>query len=93
MAPFPYKCIAILQVVPLMTLNGKRTVQMLINQSDSIEPSEVVSQLQKEDTDGKLREYLHLYLHMLFEKDPTAGKEYHGLQVLPIFTFLCYVPL
>jgi hypothetical protein len=69
------------KVVPLMTLNGKRTVQMLINQSDSIEPSEVVSQLQKEDTDGKLREYLHLYLHMLFEKDPTAGREYHGLQV------------
>ncbi|XP_024396785.1 vacuolar protein sorting-associated protein 41 homolog [Physcomitrium patens] len=69
------------KVVPLMELNGKRAVQMLINQSDSIDATEVVSQLQKEDVKDKLREYLHLYLHSLFEKDPTAAKEYHGLQV------------
>ena len=71
-----------MQVVHLMRLNGKRAVQMLINQSDSTDATEVVSQLQKEDEDGTLREYLHLYLHSLFEKDPTAAKEYHGLQVL-----------
>lgn len=69
------------KVVHLMRLNGKRAVQMLINQSDSIDATEVVSQLQKEDQDGELRKYLHLYLHSLFEKDPTAAKEYHGLQV------------
>lgn len=69
------------QVVPLMKLDGKRAVQTLVNQSENIEASEVVSQLQKEDVDGNLREFLHLYLHGLFEKDPTAGKDYHGLQV------------
>lgn len=74
-----------------MRLNGKRAVQMLINQSDSTDPSEVVSQLQKEDKDGKLREYLHLYLHTLFEKDPTAAKEYHGLQVSSISLELTYL--
>jgi hypothetical protein len=41
----------------------------------------VVSQLQTGETDENLRKYLHLYLHGLFEKDPNAGKEYHGLQV------------
>lgn len=82
--PVSYEFIKMLQVVPLMELNGKRAVQMLINQSDSIDATEVVSQLQKEDVKDKLREYLHLYLHSLFEKDPTAAKEYHGLQVLAI---------
>lgn len=65
-----------------MSLDGKRAVQLLVNQSDRIQASEVVSQLQKEGADDKLRKYLHLYLHDLFEKDPTAGKDYHGLQVL-----------
>ena len=91
MAILSHECIEMFQVVHLMRLNGKRAVQMLINQSDSTDPTEVVSQLQKEDEDGKLREYLHLYLHSLFEKDPTAAKEYHGLQVLSISLALTYL--
>jgi hypothetical protein len=83
--------INMLQVVHLMRLNGKRAVQMLINQSDSIDATEVVSQLQKEDQDGELRKYLHLYLHSLFEKDPTAAKEYHGLQVFAISLVLTHL--
>jgi hypothetical protein len=69
------------KVVPLMRLDGKRAVQLLVNQSNRIEPSEVVSQLQTGEADENLRKYLHLYLHGLFEKDPSAGKDYHGLQV------------
>jgi hypothetical protein len=64
-----------------MRLDGKRAVQLLVNQSNRIEPSEVVSQLQTGEADENLRKYLHLYLHGLFEKDPSAGKDYHGLQV------------
>jgi hypothetical protein len=69
------------KVVPLMRLDGKRAVQLLVNQSNRIEPSEVVSQLQTGGADENLRKYLHLYLHGLFEKDPNVGKDYHGLQV------------
>ncbi|CAM6008740.1 unnamed protein product [Sphagnum balticum] len=69
------------KVVPLMRLDGKQAVQLLVNQSNRIEAFEVVSQLQTGETDENLRKYLHLYLHGLFEKDPNAGKEYHGLQV------------
>jgi hypothetical protein len=64
-----------------MRLDGKQAVQLLVNQSNRIEAFEVVSQLQTGETDENLRKYLHLYLHGLFEKDPNAGKEYHGLQV------------
>lgn len=77
----------------MMRLNGKRAVQMLINQGNSIDAAEVVSQLQKEDAEGELREYLHLYLHTLFEKDPTAAKEFHGLQVLSVSLQLTYLTL
>jgi hypothetical protein len=69
------------KVVPLMRLDGTQAVQLLVNQSNKIEAFEVVSQLQTGETDENLRKYLHLYLHGLFEKDPNAGKEYHGLQV------------
>ncbi|CAK9872351.1 unnamed protein product [Sphagnum jensenii] len=69
------------KVVPLMRLDGKQAVQLLVNQSNRIEAFEVVSQLQTGEPDENLRKYLHLYLHGLFEKDPNAGKEYHGLQV------------
>lgn len=63
-----------------MKLNAKRTVALLVQQSDTISASEVVGQLKKAGPDQ--RQLLHSYLHALFEKDPNAGKDFHNMQVL-----------
>lgn len=70
------------QALPLMQLDGKIGVALLVQHRNSVPPAEVVSQLQRAGTDSKYRQLLHLYLHELFEKDPNAGKDFHGLQVL-----------
>ncbi|CAM6096608.1 unnamed protein product [Calypogeia fissa] len=67
------------KVVPLVRLDAKRTVSLLIQQSNRITAAEVVSQLRKSGNDQRF--LLHSYLHALFEKDPNAGKEFHNLQV------------
>ncbi|BBN13096.1 vacuolar protein sorting-associated protein 41 [Marchantia polymorpha subsp. ruderalis] len=67
------------KVVNLMKLNAKRTVALLVQQSDTISASEVVGQLKKAGPDQ--RQLLHSYLHALFEKDPNAGKDFHNMQV------------
>ncbi|KAL2623253.1 hypothetical protein R1flu_003458 [Riccia fluitans] len=67
------------KVVNLMKLDPKRTVSLLIQQSDTISASEVVGQLTKGGPDQ--RHFLHAYLHALFEKDPYAGREFHDMQV------------
>ncbi|KAI5078208.1 hypothetical protein GOP47_0005879 [Adiantum capillus-veneris] len=69
------------KVLPLMQLDGKRAVTLLVQHLSGIPPVEVVSQLQRAGADNKYRHLLHLYLHELFEKDPNAGKDFHGLQV------------
>jgi thiosulfate reductase cytochrome b subunit len=65
-----------------MTLDPKRAVALLVQQREFIKPSEVVSQLQKAENNSTYRYLLHEYLHALFEKDPHAGKDFHGLQVI-----------
>ncbi|KAH7276323.1 hypothetical protein KP509_39G002800 [Ceratopteris richardii] len=69
------------KVLPLLQLDAKRGVALLVQHLSTIPPVEVVSQLQRSRADGKYRHLLHLYLHELFEKDPNAGKDFHGLQV------------
>ncbi|MCO5579749.1 hypothetical protein L7F22_033609 [Adiantum nelumboides] len=69
------------KVLPLMQIDGERAVALLVQHLSSIPPAEVVSQLQRAGTDSKFRHLMHLYLHELFEKDPNAGKDFHGLQV------------
>ena len=64
-----------------MLLDGTKGVSLLVQRRDNIPPGDVVSQLRKAGTDKKYRHLLHRYLHELFEKDPSAGKEYHGFQV------------
>lgn len=65
----------------LMNLDLKRAVVLLVQQRKFIPPSDVVSQLLKFGNDKAHRLYLHEYLHALFETDPNAGEEFHGLQV------------
>jgi len=48
-----------------------------MNHLDRIPVSQVVQQLQKENCN----EYLHLYLHTIFIKDPHLAVDYHALQV------------
>lgn len=69
------------KALPLMQLDGKKGVVLLVQHRNNIPPAEVVSQLQKAGTDNRYRHLLHLYLHELFERDPNAGKDFHGLQV------------
>jgi hypothetical protein len=64
-----------------MLLDATRGISLLVQRRENIPPSEVVSQLQKAGADKKYRHLLHRYLHELFEKDPQAGKDFHGLQV------------
>lgn len=74
----------VLQVVPLMRLDAKRTVALLVQQRNKITAAEVVSQLRKSGKDQRF--LLHSYLHALSETDPNYGKEFHDLQV---FVFHC----
>lgn len=69
------------KALSLMQLDGKKGVALLVQHRYAVPPYEVVSQLQKAGTDEKYRYLLHLYLHELFEKDPTSGKDFHDLQV------------
>eukprot|EP00250_Pteridium_aquilinum_P016332 c23054_g2_i1 orf=454-3357(-) len=69
------------KALPLMQTDGKKAVALLVEHRNNVPPSEVVSQLQRAGADNKFRHLLHLYLHELFEKDPNAGKDFHGLQV------------
>eukprot|EP00249_Psilotum_nudum_P017659 c26429_g1_i1 orf=295-3261(+) len=68
-------------VLPLLKLDGKRAVSILVQHRSEVCSSEVVSQLQKAGTEEMYRHLLHLYLHELFEKDPNAGRDFHGLQI------------
>jgi hypothetical protein len=70
------------KALPLMTLDPKRAVALLVQQREFIKPSEVVSQLRKAENNSTYRYLLHEYLHALFENDPHAGKDFHGLQVI-----------
>lgn len=69
------------KALALMTLDPKRAVALLVQQREFIKPSEVVSQLRKAENNSTYRYLLHEYLHALFETDPHAGKDFHGLQV------------
>eukprot|EP00252_Welwitschia_mirabilis_P005003 TRINITY_DN1539_c0_g1_i1.p1 TRINITY_DN1539_c0_g1~~TRINITY_DN1539_c0_g1_i1.p1 ORF type:complete len:997 (-),score=210.12 TRINITY_DN1539_c0_g1_i1:238-3228(-) len=69
------------KVLALVTLDAKRAVTLLVQHRDMIRPSEVVTQIQKGGRNDTLRYALHTYLHELFEADPHAGRDFHGLQV------------
>ncbi|KAE8691820.1 Vacuolar protein sorting-associated protein 41-like protein [Hibiscus syriacus] len=69
------------KVVPLMIVDCKQAVNLLLQNRDLITPSEVVSQLLNTRKKCDTRYFLHLYLHSLFEVNPHAGKEFHDMQV------------
>ncbi|XP_050378991.1 vacuolar protein sorting-associated protein 41 homolog isoform X2 [Argentina anserina] len=69
------------KVVPLMILDCKQAVPLLIQNKDLITPSEVVSQLLNANDKCDSRYYLYLYLHSLFEANPHAGRDFHDMQV------------
>uniref|UniRef100_A0A0D9XYG1 Vacuolar protein sorting-associated protein 41 homolog n=2 Tax=Leersia perrieri TaxID=77586 RepID=A0A0D9XYG1_9ORYZ len=69
------------KVVNLMTLDIKRTVNLLIQHRDTIPPNEVVGQLLHTSKSCDKKHLLHLYLHALFETDMNAGKDFHDMQV------------
>ena len=63
----------------LINIDLKRAVVLLVRQRKFIPRSDVVSQLLKFGNDKKHKLYLHEYLHALFEIDPNAREEFHGL--------------
>lgn len=69
------------QVVQLMTIDCKLAVALLVQHRDFITPSEVVSQILATKNNCDSRYFLHMYLHLLFEANPHAGKEFHDMQV------------
>ncbi|KAL5213790.1 hypothetical protein ABZP36_002942 [Zizania latifolia] len=69
------------KVVDLMTLDSKRTVNLLIQHRDAIPPNDVVGQLLHTSKSCDKKHLLHLYLHALFETDMNAGKDFHDMQV------------
>ena len=64
------------KALPLMTLDPKRAVALLVQQREFIKPSEVVSQLRKAENNSTYRYLLHEYLHALFEKVLMQGKTF-----------------
>lgn len=82
------------QVVQLMMLDCKHAVPLLVQNKDSISPTEVVKQLINADNKHDCRYFLHLYLHSLFEVNPHLGKDFHDMQVgidlLTFAGFLCF---
>ena len=79
------------QVVPLMMLDCKQAVPLLVQNKDLITPSEVVKQLLNASDKCDSRYYLHLYLHSLFEVNPHAGKFFHDMQVFWKARLFCFV--
>ncbi|CAM8892626.1 unnamed protein product [Rhodiola kirilowii] len=69
------------KVVQLMMLDCNRAVNLLVQQREIITPPEVVSQLLHAKYKCDSRYILHLYLHSLFDVSPSAGKDFHDMQV------------
>lgn len=65
-----------------MMVDSKKAVSMLIQHRDIVSASEVVNQLLSSSGKCDKKYLLHLYLHLLFEVDTNAGKEFHDLQVI-----------
>jgi len=63
------------KVANLMELDTQRALQLLIENTDRIPISRVVSQLSDK------RQWLHEYLHALFKKDVHMANEFHEKQV------------
>lgn len=70
-----------LQVAQLMMIDCKRAVPLFIQHRDIISASDVVSQLIAAKNKCDYRQFLHLYLHSLFESNPHAGRDFHDMQV------------
>ncbi|PKI63407.1 hypothetical protein CRG98_016212, partial [Punica granatum] len=68
------------KVVQLMMLDPKRAVPLFIQNRDLITPSEVVLQLMSAQDKCDSRYFLHLYLHVLFEVNPHAGRDFQDMQ-------------
>ncbi|XP_057781883.1 vacuolar protein sorting-associated protein 41 homolog [Salvia miltiorrhiza] len=69
------------KVAQLMMIDCKRAIPLFIQHRDIISPSDVVSQLMAAKTKSDYRQFLHLYLHSLFESNPHAGRDFHDMQV------------
>ncbi|KAH6814682.1 vacuolar protein sorting 41 [Perilla frutescens var. frutescens] len=69
------------KVAQLMMIDCKRAVPLFIQHRDIVSPSDVVSQLMAAKNKCDYRNFLHLYLHSLFESNPHAGKDFHDMQV------------
>ncbi|XP_074358224.1 vacuolar protein sorting-associated protein 41 homolog isoform X2 [Apium graveolens] len=69
------------KVVQLMMIDCKLAVALLVQHRHFITPSEVVSQILAAKNNCDSRYFSHMYLHLLFEADPHAGKEFHDMQV------------
>ncbi|KAJ3440583.1 vacuolar protein sorting-associated protein 41 [Anaeramoeba flamelloides] len=66
------------EIVLLFNFNTKETIKFLIQNFNNIQPSVIVTQLQK---DEKYEKWLYYYLDSLFEKDKIIGRDYHELQL------------
>lgn len=79
------------RVAQLLSIDEDRAIQLLMDQYDEIPASTVVPSIQAEQADAQQagdssqaedwRRKLHHYLDQLFQKDQTAGADYHSLQV------------
>ncbi|KAL6499759.1 Vacuolar protein sorting-associated protein 41 [Orobanche gracilis] len=70
------------KVAQLMAIDCRRAVLLFIQYRDIISPSDVVSQLTAAKNKCDYRQFLHLYLHALFESNPHAGRDFHDMQRL-----------
>lgn len=78
----------VLQVAQLMMIDCKRAISLFIHHRDIVSPSDVVSQLVAAKTKCDYRQFLHLYLHSLFESNPHAGRDFHDMQVCGKWNYL-----
>lgn len=79
------------RVAQLLSIDEERATQLLMDQYDEVPASTVVPSIQAEQQRAKdagdsseaevWRHKLHHYLDQLFQKDQTAGADYHVLQV------------
>lgn len=69
------------KIVQLMMIDSKHTTALLIQHRDQIPPPEVVSVILSARKNCDFRYFLHLYLHLLFEANPHAGRDYQDMQV------------
>ncbi|KAG6415143.1 hypothetical protein SASPL_122545 [Salvia splendens] len=76
------------KVAQLMMIDCKRAISLFIHHRDIVSPSDVVSQIVAAKTKCDYRQFLHLYLHSLFESNPHAGRDFHDMQVYGKWNYL-----